>query len=85
MNFSVHFGRETVERLALAVERTQLTRNRIIVDAVKQWLELHEAQSWPEDLNVHWLNPAPEPDEQTVEFEPWRPEQRPNQWNARGL
>ena len=73
MNFSVHFDPETVARLNAAVERVGLTRNRIIVHAVKDWLVRNEALEWPEDLRDHWRNPAPELDELPVEFEPWQP------------
>ena len=38
MNFSVHFDADTVARLGAAVERTGLTRNRIIGEAVREWL-----------------------------------------------
>ena len=73
MNFSVHFDPETVARLNAAVERVGLTRNRIIVRAVQEWLVKNEAEEWPEDLRDHWRNPAPELSAGPVEFEPWRP------------
>lgn len=74
MNFSVHFDSETVARLNAAVERVGLTRNRVIVHAVKDWLVRNEALEWPEDLRDLWRNPAPAPGESAVEFEPWRPQ-----------
>jgi predicted transcriptional regulator len=73
MNFSVHFDAQTVARLSAAVERVGLTRNRIIVRAVQEWLVKNEAEEWPEDLRDHWRNPAPELSAGPVEFEPWRP------------
>ncbi|MGQ0622935.1 MAG: CopG family transcriptional regulator [Panacagrimonas sp.] len=73
MNFSVHFDTETVARLNAAVERVSLTRNRIIVRAVQDWLVRNEALEWPEDLRDHWRNPAPELSAGPAEFEPWRP------------
>lgn len=73
MNFSVHFDPETVARLGAAVERAGLTRNRIIVRAVQDWLLRNEAIEWPEDLRDHWRNPAPELGAGPAEFEPWRP------------
>lgn len=73
MNFSVHFDPETVARLTAAVERVGLTRNRIIVSAVKDWLMRNEALEWPEDLRDHWRNPAPELSAGPADFEPWRP------------
>ena len=73
MNFSVHFDAHTLERLSAAVERTGLTRNRIIVRAAQEWLVKNEAEEWPEDLRDHWRNPAPELSAGLVEFEPWRP------------
>lgn len=60
MNFSVHFDDETLDRLTAAVRRTQLTRNRIIVRAVQEWLERNEEKDWPELLKAHFRNPAPE-------------------------
>ena len=45
MNFSVHFDDATVERLNKAVERVDLTRNRIIVKAVQEWLERNEEKN----------------------------------------
>lgn len=77
MNFSVHFDPDTVARLNAAVDRVGLTRNRIIVHAVKDWLERNEALEWPEDLRDHWRNPAPAPGEDLVEFEPWRAGTKP--------
>lgn len=73
MNFSVHFDAETVARLNAAVERVGLTRNRIIVRAVQDWLVRNEALEWPEDLRDHWRNPAPELSAGPAEFEIWRP------------
>ncbi len=73
MNFSVHFDSETILRLAAAVERVGLTRNRIIVNAVQEWLVRNEAAEWPEDLRDHWRNPAPELDAGPVEFDIWQP------------
>tara|TARA_R110000787_G_scaffold107489_18_gene215474 strand:+ start:1541 stop:1783 length:243 start_codon:yes stop_codon:yes gene_type:complete len=73
MNFSVHFDAETIARLAAAVERVGLTRNRIIVNAVQEWLQRNEAEEWPDDLRDHWRNPAPEPGEPNTDFVPWTP------------
>lgn len=77
MNFSVHFDAETVARLNAAVERAGLTRNRIIVRAVQDWLVRNEALEWPEDLRDHWRNPAPELSAGPAEFEIWRPAAHP--------
>lgn len=60
MNFSVHFDDETLDRLSEAVKRMDLTRNRIIVKAVQEWLERNEQKDWPEALKAHFRNPAPE-------------------------
>ncbi|HVT36669.1 MAG TPA: CopG family transcriptional regulator [Nevskiaceae bacterium] len=60
MNFSVHFDEATLDRLAAAVGRTGLTRNRIIVLAVQQWLDRNEEPDWPRTLKEHFQNPAPE-------------------------
>lgn len=60
MNFSVHFDDDTLDRLVEAVKRTDLTRNRIIVKAVQEWLERNEERDWPESLKAHFRNPAPE-------------------------
>lgn len=75
MNFSVHFDDATVERLNKAVERVDLTRNRIIVKAVQEWLERNEEKDWPEQLKAHFRNPAPElaPDD-ALDVKSWRPQ-----------
>jgi predicted transcriptional regulator len=72
MNFSIHVDDVTLERLAAAVERSGLTRNRIIVQAVKEWLERNEEPSWPEALKEHFRNPAPELALETVDALAWR-------------
>lgn len=78
MNFSVHFDTQTVARLNTAVERVGLTRNRIIVRAVQEWLLKNEAEEWPEDLRDHWRNPAPELGAGAVDFEYWQPAAAPS-------
>ena len=74
MNFSVHFDDATVERLNKAVERVDLTRNRIIVRAVQEWLERNEEKDWPEALKAHFRNPAPDQSDESVEAKAWRPQ-----------
>ena len=71
MNFSVHFDEATIDRLAAAVERSGLTRNRIIVQAVRDWLERNEEPGWPVDLQAHFRNPAPELREDVVDVQAW--------------
>jgi predicted transcriptional regulator len=75
MNFSVHFDDKTVERLNKAVAQVGLTRNRIIVTAVQDWLEHNEGRDWPAALKAHFRNPAPDLAEETLDFEAWRAEQ----------
>lgn len=72
MNFSVHFDLATQERLAAAVERSGLTRNRIIVQAVREWLARNEEPGWPDSLREHFRNPAPELLEVSVDLLAWR-------------
>jgi hypothetical protein len=60
MNFSVHFDEATIARLAAAVERSGLTRNRIIGRAVQEWLDRNEEKDWPALLKSHFRNPAPD-------------------------
>ena len=75
MNFSVHFDDVTVERLNKAVERVDLTRNRIIVKAVQEWLERNEEKDWPESLKAHFRNPAPGlTADETLDAKAWRPQ-----------
>lgn len=74
MNFSVHFDETTVEHLNKAVERVGLTRNRIIVKAVQEWLARNEAKDWPPLLREHFRNPAPELAD-AVDVQAWRPQQ----------
>ncbi|HEX4871399.1 MAG TPA: ribbon-helix-helix protein, CopG family, partial [Nevskiaceae bacterium] len=47
MNFSIHLDDDTVARLAVAVEQTGQTRNRLIGAAIQEWLARFEAQDWP--------------------------------------
>jgi hypothetical protein len=72
MNFSVHFDEDTVRRLAEAVARTGVTRNRIIVTAVQDWLARNEEKDWPEALREHFRNPAPELAQESLDAESWR-------------
>lgn len=72
MNFSVHFDEATLVRLGRAVERFGMTRNRIIVTAVQEWLARNEERDWPESLRAHFRNPAPELAEDTLDFQAWR-------------
>lgn len=72
MNFSVHFDEATLERLNKAVERFGMTRNRLIVTAVQEWLARNEEKDWPDALKAHFRNPAPELTEETLDFQAWR-------------
>ncbi|MEQ1438164.1 ribbon-helix-helix protein, CopG family [Fontimonas sp. SYSU GA230001] len=72
MNFSVHFDEATLARLNQAVERSGMTRNRIIVTAVQEWLARNEERDWPDALRAHFRNPAPELTEDTLDFQAWR-------------
>jgi hypothetical protein len=71
MNFSVHIDEPTLDRLAAAVERTAVTRNRIIVQAVREWLDRNEEPGWPEALRQHFRNPAPELAEESLDAAAW--------------
>ncbi len=73
MNFSVHFDDETLARLQKAVAQAGITRNRIIVLAVQEWLARNEEREWPELLKEHFRNPAPALSEGTADFQPWAP------------
>lgn len=72
MNFSVHFDEATVERLTAAVAGSGLTRNRIIVTAVQDWLARNEEKDWPPALAEHFRNPAPELAQDTLDTLAWR-------------
>ncbi|MDD3762177.1 MAG: ribbon-helix-helix protein, CopG family [Nevskiales bacterium] len=72
MNFSVHIDEATLERLGKAVERSGMTRNRIIVTAVQEWLARNEEKDWPEGLKAHFGNPAPELAEDELDVQAWR-------------
>lgn len=74
MNFSVHFDDETVARLSQAVEQHGLTRNRIIVRAVQEWLARNEDHEWPDALREHLRNPAPDLVAGAPDLKPWIPE-----------
>lgn len=72
MNFSIHVDESTLARLQAAVERVGLTRNRIIVLAIQDWLDRNEARDWPEALQAHFRNPAPELEDDTLDVAAWR-------------
>ena len=72
MNFSVHIDIDTVARLAAAVERTGITRNRIIGEAVREWLARNEEPTWPATLAEHFRNPAPELAQETLDGAQWQ-------------
>lgn len=72
MNFSVHIDDDTLAALGAAVERTGLTRNRIIVTAIQEWLQRNAEKDWPEALRAHFANPAPERIEDALDLEGWR-------------
>lgn len=72
MNFSIHIDDETVARLAASVERTGLTRNRIIGEAVREWLARNEEPTWPTLLAEHFRNPAPELAQETLDVGQWQ-------------
>lgn len=72
MNFSVHFDEATVERLSAAVGSSGLTRNRIIVTAVQEWLDRNGEKDWPSLLKEHFRNPAPELAQETLDTLAWR-------------
>ena len=79
MNFSVHFDEATIARLNAAVKRLALTRNRIIMLAVQEWLSRNEEKDWSPALKAHFRNPAPELAEETLEFQGWREQAPPEQ------
>ena len=74
MNFSVHFDDATVDRLNKAVAQGGVTRNRIIVRAVQEWLEHNEEKDWPDLLREHFRNPAPDLAAQPLTAKSWRPD-----------
>jgi hypothetical protein len=83
MNFSVHIDDDTLARLQAAVARVGLTRNRIIVTAVQEWLTRNEARDWPELLQAHFANPAPALLDDTLDVQRWRsalPEPPETRW-----
>lgn len=72
MNFSVHFDADTIARLGEAVDRTGLTRNRIIGEAVREWLARNEEPTWPTALAEHFRNPAPELAQEMLDAGAWQ-------------
>lgn len=82
MNFSIHLDAETLERLNAAVARSGLTRNRLIVTAVQEWLARNAEKDWPDLLKAHFRNPAPELMEESLDVLAWRralgPDRGPN-------
>lgn len=78
MNFSVHFDEVTLDRLTAAVARSGLTRNRIIVLAVQEWLARNEEKDWPAVLKEHFRNPAPELAQEALDVQAWRQALKPD-------
>ena len=72
MNFSLHLDSDTLARLAAAVKRTGVTRNRIIGEAVREWLARNEEPTWPQALAEHFRNPAPELAQETLDGAVWQ-------------
>ncbi len=50
MNFSIHLDETTAKKLARQVGRGTRTRNAVVTQAVKEWLERAEHQEWPREL-----------------------------------
>lgn len=48
MAFSIHLDQPTTEALAQAVHETGRSRNALIREAVRQWLERAEHTEWPD-------------------------------------
>jgi hypothetical protein len=72
MNFSIHLDESTLTRLAAAVDRFGLPRNRLIAVAIREWLERNEASDWPPSLVEHFRNPAPALAAETLDTAAWR-------------
>lgn len=72
MNFSIHLDDATLQRLAAAVERMEVPRNRLIAQAVREWLDRNEEPEWPAALQAHFRNPAPELATETLDLLAWR-------------
>lgn len=50
MNFNVYLDDATARRLTALAKRRRTTRNAIIRDAVKDWLEMSGAKRWPAQI-----------------------------------
>ncbi|MBS1152729.1 MAG: hypothetical protein H6Q89_4427 [Myxococcaceae bacterium] len=50
MNFSIHLDDATALRLKLEAARRNRTRNAVVAEAVKQWLERSQRSDWPKEL-----------------------------------
>ena len=61
MNFSIHIDDETAARLKREAARKKRTRNALITEAVKQWLERAQRSEWPEELQDFEGTPTLEP------------------------
>ena len=63
MNFSIHIDEATARRLRKEAARRRQTRNAVITQAVKQWLERAQHTEWPADLLQFEGVPQLEPSE----------------------
>lgn len=50
MNFSLHLEQRLVAGLKRQAARSGRTRNALINEAVRQWLERAQRDEWPEEL-----------------------------------
>ena len=50
MNFSIYIDDATADRLKREAARRKRTRNAVVAEAVKQWLERAQGSQWPREL-----------------------------------
>ncbi len=53
MNFNVYLDNETAKQLRNLVKRTKKTRNAIIREAIRAWVDRQARPAWP-DVVLRW-------------------------------
>jgi predicted transcriptional regulator len=75
MNFSVHMDDEAVEMLAEIARETGKTRNALVTQAVRDFIERNRRKAWPPSVEAHMRSRLDTSD--LASFESYRTELEP--------